>query len=237
MPGFQTTVYSDPALAVEGDFASANPRHSLLAGAGALVAGLLGLTVGRFAWANQNTGLADNFNNGGMQLGFVHRDQPALITAWLGQASMLVTSGLEVTLFDGGDYWCRFAAGANVGQKVFANTSTGVATAAATGSTFNGAVVTASTTNGSPTLNVTGVTSGALAVGQPVSGTGIPAGTYISALGTGTGGTGTYTLSANATATGTGVTVTATGAVETAFYVHSIAAAGELAKISTVRTL
>jgi hypothetical protein len=46
----------------------------------------------------------------------------------------------------------------------------------------------------SATMTVSAVTSGALAVGQTVSGTGILAGTRITALGTGTGGTGTYTV-------------------------------------------
>jgi len=45
------------------------------------------------------------------------------------------------------------------------------------------------------TLTVSAVDSGIITVGQEVEGTGIPAGTYITALGTGTGGTGTYTLS------------------------------------------
>ncbi len=75
---------------------------------------------------------------------------------------------------------------------------------------FAGGVFTTSTTNGSPTITVTAVVSGALAVGMPVTGAGIPAATTILALGTGTGGTGTYTLSANATATAAGVAVTAT---------------------------
>ena len=44
-------------------------------------------------------------------------------------------------------------------------------------------------------LNVTAVSSGTLRVGMTIYGTGITAGTYISALGTGTGGTGTYTVS------------------------------------------
>ncbi len=44
------------------------------------------------------------------------------------------------------------------------------------------------------TLTVTAVASGTLAVGQTLNGTGLLAGTRISALGTGTGGTGTYTL-------------------------------------------
>jgi hypothetical protein len=47
-------------------------------------------------------------------------------------------------------------------------------------------------------MTVNSVTSGTLAVGQVVSGASVPAGTYISALGTGSGSTGTYILN-NAT--------------------------------------
>ena len=70
------------------------------------------------------------------------------------------------------------------------------------------------------TLTVTAVTSGTLAVGQFLTGTGVTAGTYISALGTGTGGTGTYTVSASQTVASTAITATAaaanvTGAIAT----------------------
>ena len=53
----------------------------------------------------------------------------------------------------------------------------------------------------SSTLTVSGVTSGTLAVGDVISdgGVNIPAGTFITALGTGTGGTGTYTISTTLT--------------------------------------
>ncbi|MEI7296588.1 hypothetical protein WCQ02_30980 [Paraburkholderia tropica] len=44
------------------------------------------------------------------------------------------------------------------------------------------------------TLTVTSVTSGTIAVGQTLIGTGIQQGTTITALGTGTGGTGTYAI-------------------------------------------
>jgi hypothetical protein len=71
----------------------------------------------------------------------------------------------------------------------------------------NGAVVTASIT--ASVMTVTAVTSGVLRVGQILSGSGINAGTYISALGTGTGGAGTYTVVGDTTATST--TVTAVG--------------------------
>ena len=60
------------------------------------------------------------------------------------------------------------------------------------------AVITGVINNGSSSagtvLNVTVVTSGTLRVGMRIIGTGITAGTYISALGTGSGGTGTYTV-------------------------------------------
>jgi hypothetical protein len=65
------------------------------------------------------------------------------------------------------------------------------------------------------TLTVTALGSGALTVGQTLSGSGVTAGTKITALGTGTGGTGTYTVSASQTASST--TITAAGAVATAF--------------------
>lgn len=65
------------------------------------------------------------------------------------------------------------------------------------------------------TLTVTAVGSGTLTVGQTLSGSGVTAGTKITALGTGTGGTGTYTVSASQTASST--TITAAGAVATAF--------------------
>lgn len=71
----------------------------------------------------------------------------------------------------------------------------------------NGAVVTASIT--ASVMTVTAVASGVLRVGQILSGSGINAGTYISALGTGTGGAGTYTVVGDNTATST--TVTAVG--------------------------
>lgn len=233
MSGFQKTVNVNPAPAIEGDWSSANPRFSILAGESALTAGATGVLVGRFARARNDNGQVSNGHPGvACRLGFVHRDQPVLITAWLGEASMLVPAGLEMTLFDSADVWVRFAAGAAIGQKVFANYADGSAVAGTAGSPPTGAVVTAST-NTNNVLTVTAVTSGALAVGDPVSGTGIPAGTTITAFGTGTGGVGTYTLSAATTATATGVTVTAVGASETEWWVHSTAAATELAKIAT----
>jgi len=55
-------------------------------------------------------------------------------------------------------------------------------------------------------LTVSAVTSGTVAVGQLITGTGIAPGTYITALGTGTGGTGTYSVSPQQTVSSTTIT-------------------------------
>jgi hypothetical protein len=62
----------------------------------------------------------------------------------------------------------------------------------------NVASTTISETHG--VLTVTAMTSGAYAVGQSLSGTGVTAGTTITALGTGTGQTGTYIVDTTQTA-------------------------------------
>ncbi|NBT05149.1 MAG: hypothetical protein EBS94_17340, partial [Proteobacteria bacterium] len=66
------------------------------------------------------------------------------------------------------------------------------ATAPAAVAAFTGTI---STT----TLTVTSVSSGTLAVGQVITGSGVTAGTVITALGTGTGRTGTYTITPSQT--------------------------------------
>ncbi|MER8478448.1 hypothetical protein [Mesorhizobium sp. M1163] len=60
------------------------------------------------------------------------------------------------------------------------------------------------------TLTVSAVAAGVIAVGQQISGSGVTAGTTITALGTGSGGTGTYTVSASQTVSST--TISAYGA-------------------------
>jgi hypothetical protein len=57
------------------------------------------------------------------------------------------------------------------------------------------------------TLTITGTTgAGVLVVGSIISGTGVTAGTFITAFGTGTGTTGTYTVSASQTVSSTAIT-------------------------------
>jgi len=300
MTGFQKQVNIQPGVGIEGDFCSANPRASMLAGVGALVAGPAGVIVGRFAWAD-----ADGIvrNSGGLgRLGFVTRHQPALITNWLAESTLTVNPGLEITVHDTADVWCRFAAGASVGQKVFANYADGSAVAGTAGSppagasgsastiaagtsSFTGAIndnvllvtgsvtgtiyvgtslsgtgvasgtviqsqisgtaggagtylvsignqnVAATTISGSYGLFTAGGTiTGTFVVGDVLLGTGVTAGTQITALGTGTGGAGTYAVNISQTASSTAIS--STQAQESRWYVDSYAAAGELAKIS-----
>lgn len=103
---FQKTVNTFNPPAVAGDFASSNPRASVVAGEGALVAGAGGVTVGLFAWIQ-----ADGFtvlNTGGAGVspdGFVHREEQALITGYLTEASNVIPAGFPVTLHSAGDFF------------------------------------------------------------------------------------------------------------------------------------
>lgn len=131
--GFQKQVYIEPAVAVEGDFASANPRATVLAGPGELVAGEDGVTVGRFAWADVD-GIVSNAGTG-TPTGFVHRNQQGVITIWLQEASMIIPEGLGLVLHNLGDFFARTTTIAAVGQKVFANNEDGSIATAPAGAT------------------------------------------------------------------------------------------------------
>lgn len=125
-----------------------------------------------------------------------------------------------------------FPVGATVTAQVSGTTGgAGTYTLSAPGTAYT-ASATGVTTFGT-VLNISAVSAGALAVGDPVSGTGVPSGAFIAALGTGAGQTGTYILSLPATAYAASTTITATGGVVTAFKCASVAAVGELVKIST----
>lgn len=60
------------------------------------------------------------------------------------------------------------------------------------------------------TLTVTAVASGAIVLGQVLTGTGITSGTQVVGFGTGTGGTGTYTVSVSQLVSSTTITAGAT---------------------------
>lgn len=207
--GIQTQVGAALAPAVEGDFADANRRNSVLAGPGGLVAGPAGVTVGRFAWtvnpddSDGSPAIVNSFGTG-LPAGFVHREQQGLITAFLADAGMVVPSGFAMTLFLSGSFWVKNA-GAGLAQpnmKAYAKLSTGQVAFAVTGAPPSSAVATGTVAanTGSFTgsiadalMTITAVGSGTLVVGGLLSGTNVATGTRMVSQVSGTpGGIGTY---------------------------------------------
>lgn len=138
---FQTRINQYLPIGVEGDFASDNPVSTWLAGEGALVAGDDGVTVGRFAWVDADNMTAANTGTGEPQ-GFVSREGQALITDWMGNASMVIPVGMAVDLKTRGDFIVRTTTVATVGQKVFASLTDGTISTGAAGATVAGSVET-----------------------------------------------------------------------------------------------
>lgn len=211
MSGFQKTVNLTPAPAVAGDFASSNPRATVLAGPGGLVAGLGGVTVGKFAWvAADGVTVLSHGTQAAAPSGFVHREQQALIQTYLAESGMNIPQGFPVTLHNEGDFWAvNGGAGAfAVGDTVYANYADGtVAQSAATNATATASMGATFTASGSGTNLTVSAVTGVLTVGETLSGTGIPAGTTIVSQTSGTtGGAGVYVTSQATTisaATGT----------------------------------
>lgn len=140
---FQTTVNLQQASAVEGDFASANPRNSFVSGEGNLVAGATGVTIGRFAWVA--LGIA---SNAGIirPAGFCSRSGQigsALITTYLAENTMVINQGQPVTLHTSGDFYAKnTVAPAAIGSKVFASETDGTIQTGVAGATIAGYIET-----------------------------------------------------------------------------------------------
>jgi hypothetical protein len=205
MADFPNQVNTIQAPAVEGDFATANPRATVLAGEGALVSGngvingalVSGIVVGRFGWLSyagidsDNAPAIVNTFGAGLPAGLVHREQIGLITAYLATSSMVLLKGQQAVLFNSVDLWIKNtgAALAQVGMKAFANFADGTAYFAAAGATPPGgsgsassiaaATFTATGSIADNVLTVTNVGAGSLYGGATFSGTGVATGTQI----------------------------------------------------------
>lgn len=242
---FQSAVRRYIAPGVKGGWASANPHASLLqSNNGDLgetaspiaiwMVGPEGVIVGQFAFADTVTGEVTSVSPGGtlmtdtaagtVRVGFVQRDQFALITPYMAGSGVTLFEGQPVTLLAEGDVWAQFAAGASIGQFVFASYADGSAIAGAT-STPPTTTYSVTTASGSPNLTAVGAAARA---GQPITGAGIQAGTRLISVDS---VAGTAVMSQNATASAT-VTATATTAAPTAYRVASAAANGDIAKIT-----
>lgn len=200
--GFQTKVNSAVALGVEGDFATTNPRASVIAVGNQLVAPVGGIKVGNFGFVNPADGTVHTAYTSGYQVGYLGRNAQALITAFLGEATLVVPAGFMLTLFDQGDFLMRFLGGATAGQNVYADETDGSPISAATAPGAVSATAIFGTTadgHGSATGGVLTISaapgSGAYFPGDVITGTAVPAGTTIVSQLTGTiGVAGTYQL-------------------------------------------
>jgi hypothetical protein len=242
MSGFQKQVSYNLAPGVLGDFATTNPRASVISGPGSIIAGSAGVLAGRFVWlsyqfidGDEAPAVANNFGSGAVA-GFVGREQQGLIQNYLQEFSMSIPAGFPVTPYSEGDFWMLNSGSsyAQPGQKVYANFADGNTTAAASGSPTNAtgsaSSIAASTSSvtGSITdnlLTVTAVGSGTVVPGTTISGTNVTSGTQIVGQvtpllsGETTGGVGRYYVSigeqtvASTTISGTYGTLTVGGTV------------------------
>lgn len=135
---FQKTLNRDVPRGVAGDFASTNPRHSMLAGEGSLVAGGA-LVVGQFAFADLTTGKAYTAFASGRRVGFVHRNNQAVVAPGA-SASMVIPIGREVTLFTDGDFYVVSPGTVTVGAAVYALSADGTVQSSATDAQATGFV-------------------------------------------------------------------------------------------------
>ncbi len=129
---FQRSLNRDLPRGVAGDFASTNPRHSILAGESALRTAAP-INVGAFAFADLATGLVAGAFAAGLVIGFVHRNNQAVVP--LGSAaSMVIPTGKEIALFSSGDFYVVAPANVAAGDAVYALDATGAVSAVATNS-------------------------------------------------------------------------------------------------------
>lgn len=211
--GFQRVINQQPAVAVDGDFASNNPMASVLSPveAGLVVAAAQLVTVGYFAWAGVDGKVYSSAAaaGAGAVLGFVGRQAnipSVLITEFLGEARMTLIAGMPCTLFSAGDFWTTLK-GADPGDAIYAVATTGqptlddasaanpdtgyVAASAAAADAVTANTTTIAVTTG--IMTVATMVSGTIVAGQKVTGTGVPVETYIERQIGGTpGGAGTY---------------------------------------------
>jgi hypothetical protein len=211
--GVQKTIGVQPAPFVAGDYVSMNPHYSWNAGAGGVVAGPGGLTVGLFAWLSftgvDSDGAPTYANNFGFNVpqGLVRRAQQGLNTTYLANASMFIPAGFPTSIMTAGDFAVvnDGATTAYPGMKAYASLTTGKVSFAATGSpttasaaTTSIAAGTAATFTGSIQGNIlttSGAVTNTIYPGAVLTGTGTVTGTTIVSQLTGTtGGAGTYAL-------------------------------------------
>lgn len=230
MSNFQSVVNANPAPAVAGDFASQNPRASVLAAAGQLVAPAGGLKVGRFCFVNPADGTVHTAWVSGYQIGFLARNSQGLITVFLAGDSQVVPQGFMVTLFDEGEFFVQCSNPSTAADIIYADKTNGNPVSGSATTSVTGSIA-------ALVLTVTAVGSGGLSVDDLIAGANVTVGTHIVNQLTGTpGGIGTYTVDISQTAASAAITTVgnvATGFISRGSATGGPAAAGELAIASS----
>lgn len=113
---------------IEGFFATPNPYAVQVGGAVRWRAGLDGLAVARFGWADYDSGLVDNVRSQSSQvLAYVFPVVNGNSAVRTVRGVRYAQPGVGVTLMRAGDYWVRFLGGAQAGQPVYASSVDGTA--------------------------------------------------------------------------------------------------------------
>jgi hypothetical protein len=157
---FQAQVNLQQAPAVAGDFASDNPRSSVVAPEGGFVAGAGGMNVGTFGWVQADGKTVLNSAAAGAPNGFVPRSEQALIETYLSEYGVNIPGGFPLTLMIKGDFWFKALNNAAVvGQQVYANLTNGTIQTAAAGAPPAGYVETPFFVSQACNLNELGIMS------------------------------------------------------------------------------
>lgn len=145
--GFPTQTNKYLATGKQGTKASANPVYYA---PGQTVAGENGVTAGTFAWATAGAEDSEIYNPNtyantgtGAPDGLVEAlTLQDYINDINSDSTMLIPAGYGVNIARSGDYFASVTAAATVGQKVYANLTTGTVGTASAGKTWSGYVET-----------------------------------------------------------------------------------------------
>ncbi|EOV0796410.1 TPA: hypothetical protein PXJ50_003901 [Yersinia enterocolitica] len=138
---FQQSVKVYSGVGQAGQPASNSPIIAAAGGPGAFQAGASGLIMSRFAWRNASNPLLLDNTGTGKPVGFIYNNANATI-GYLQSNSMTIPAGREASPVVGGDFWTISTTVATVGQKVFANLTTGLISTGAAGATVAGSIET-----------------------------------------------------------------------------------------------
>lgn len=124
---FQNKVNLTPAQGWHGDFASVNPRVSLLGKDGTFQVGATAIEAGSFVWTDEREGLIGNKGNAS-PIGFVGREWAGINLPDAREGNMEISPGTMVTVFSKGEFIIELPemmSQVQQGEMVYASKETG----------------------------------------------------------------------------------------------------------------